>query len=55
LVQTWRVARTVFARRQYRSALVYALPAIVAFTGSWAWGEWHGYWFGPGASAEQWQ
>lgn len=54
-MQTWRVARTVIARRQHRVALVRSLPWILAFTGCWAWGEWHGYWFGPGDSAGQWQ
>lgn len=55
LVQTLRVVRLVFARKRYRPALVRALPWIVAFTGSWAWGELHGYWLGPGISARQWQ
>ena len=54
-VQTLRIARTALARRQVRSSFVRALPWIAAFTGSWAWGEWCGYWFGPGASAGQWQ
>jgi hypothetical protein len=55
LVQTTRIARNVLAHRDLRSVLLSALPWIVAFTGSWAWGEWHGYWFGPGVSAGRWQ
>lgn len=55
LVQTVRVMRTVMAKGRFGQALVRSLPWIVVFYEVWAWGEWHGYWFGPGTSAGEWQ
>jgi hypothetical protein len=55
LLQTARVAREVLRRPAPRGSLVRALPWIIVFHTSWAFGELLGYLFGPGRSAERWQ
>ena len=54
LLKTARVAGEVFARTGLAGSLLRALPWIIVFHTSWAWGEMLGYLFGPGRSADRW-
>jgi hypothetical protein len=54
-LQTLRVCHQVLSRKQYRTQLLGALPAILLFWISWSIGEFMGYLLGPGASLEQWR
>ena len=54
LLKTARVAREVLGRPGHAGSLLRALPWIILFHTSWAWGEMLGYLFGPGRSADRW-
>jgi hypothetical protein len=55
LLKTARVMGEVLGRgRGHAGSLAGALPWIIVFHSSWAWGELLGYLFGPGRSAERW-
>lgn len=54
LLKTLRVAGEALARPGQAGSLVRALPWIIVFHTSWAWGEMLGYLFGPGRSADRW-
>jgi hypothetical protein len=55
VLKTARVAGEVLSRGRGAGSLLRALPWIIVFHTSWACGEWMGYLFGPGASADRWQ
>ncbi|MGH9685841.1 MAG: glycosyltransferase [Candidatus Acidiferrales bacterium] len=45
-----RITTQILGKRRYLGKLVLTIPFITLFVVVWAWGEWVGYVFGPGAS-----
>ena len=48
-----RQARSFWPKRRHRTKFVMALPLLLIFHASWAWGELWGYLRGPGRSCSQ--
>lgn len=49
-----RVMHDIFARRRFRKEAILAFPYMFLFSSAWAAGEFFGYFFGAGQSADQW-
>jgi len=54
-LQVYRILRITTGRRRLRGKMILALPAIVLFGSSWAFGECLGYLRGPGQSVQRWR
>ena len=49
----WRWGRLYWIKRRYRSKFLLTLPLQLILFSNWAWGEFIGYWRGPGQSCQR--
>ena len=54
-LQVYRILQITTGRKRLRGRMILALPAIVLFGSSWAFGECLGYLRGPGQSVQRWR